>query len=757
MKLNLLQKIGEEMDQKKNEKIKNFNKKYSFSRSKRLKISMLVAFVVFFLLVFRIGWIQFVDGKSYKESAYKQQTINRIISPKRGTIYDSTGKSLAISAQVDTVTINPSSIESANKEKVAKAFADIFELNYDEVLQKVNSDSSLETIIKKVEKTKIDQLKEWMKTNNISSGINIDEDSKRYYPYNNLASNLIGFCGNDNQGLEGLESTWDSTLAGTAGKIITSRNAAQQEIPDENQTYIAAENGSNLVLTLDINIQSIIEKYLKQAVVDNNCSRGGTAIVMDPNTGDILGMASYPDYNLNTPFEPNTDSLKKSWDTMSSSEKTASLQKMWRNGAVADTYEPGSTFKIITSSIALEEGLITTDKSNDFLCTGYQKVADYDIACWRSYNPHGYQSLRMALENSCNPAFIQLGQKIGATTFYRYLQAFGFFNKTGANIAGETSGIFHSLNKVGPTELATMSFGQRFEVTPLQLITAVSSVANDGVLMQPRIVKQIVNADTGATTDTETVQVREVISKETSEKMRDLLESVVTEGTGRYAAVKGYSVGGKTGTSEPSPGKEDLGYTASYVAISPTVNTQVAILVTLYDPKGDSHQGGQVAGPVVSQMLTEILPYLGIPSDETGEEGSGSNGNNVTLPDIRNKTVTEAEKILKAAGFNVQISSVSNKNEVLVTDQVPKPGASLATGSKICLYTAENDTRVSVTVPNLSGMTASQATNSLKAKNLNINLDGTGKVISQDPAADTTCEEGTIIKVTLKDEIKDAH
>ena len=445
------------------------------------------------------------------------------------------GKTLALSARVDTVSINPSKIvdKGGNSEKtkekkelVAKGLSDIFELEYESVLEKVNKDSAFETIVKKVEQDKITTFRQWMKDNKISDGINIDEDSKRAYPYDNLASHVIGFCGDENTGREGLELKWDSVLTGIPGKIVTSKNVKQEEIPDQNQKYIPAQDGSDIVLTLDVNIQLIVEKYLKQAVIDNNCSRGGNVIVMNPKTGDILAMATYPDYNLNDPFVPYTDSLKKTWDTLDTNEKTASLYQTWRNKSVSDTYEPGSTFKLITASIALEENITVSDKANDFVCNGYEMINGVKISCW-SQRHIGSLSLRGALENSCNPSFMQLGKRIGAFTLYKYYNAFGFREKTNVDMSGEALGIFHKLDNVGPIELATMAFGQRITVTPLQMISAVCAIANDGVLMQPRIVKEIINPETNTTTTIDPIVKRQVLSKKTSETMRDLMESVV--------------------------------------------------------------------------------------------------------------------------------------------------------------------------------------------------------------------------------------
>lgn len=744
----------------------SFNSK-NLMHYKKLRVTLIVVILILLLLIVRIGFLQFVQGNYLKELAYNQQTINQIISPKRGNIYDSTGKALAISAQVDTITINPNKlVKNSNdetkefKEKIAKGLSEIFELNYDEVFEKVNSSSQVETIAKKVEQEKVDTLKKWMEDNKISVGINIDEDTKRYYPYNTVASNVIGFCGSDNQGLSGVESKWDSILTGTPGKIVSSKGSNQEEIPNAEETYISAENGSDLTLTIDLNIQTIIEKYLKQAVEDNDCKKGGNVIVMNPKNGDILGMACYPDYNLNSPYTPNS-TLAETYDSLSSEEKSESLYKMWANKSVAETYEPGSVFKVITASVALEENITTTDKSNDFYCKGYEEFEDSSasqplkISCWRA-NPHGVQSLRQALCNSCNPAFMQLGKRIGAPTLYKYYEAFGLFDSTNSGLYGEQSSIFQKLDKVGPVELATMSFGQRLNVTPLQMATAIACVANDGVLMKPRIVKQVTNTDSGSVSEIPVTQVRQVISKETAQEVKSMMESVVTIGTGKHAAVSGYSIGGKTGTSEPVYNKTEEGYVASYVAISPVEDTQVVLLLTLYDPPKSNHQGGQLAGPVVSQMLSEILPYLGIPSNENSSDSSSSD-NLIVVPDVRNKTVSEAEKILKNSGFSTKTYVNGDANNTLVVDQTPKPGVSLSKNSVVVLYGEGNDVATSVTVPDLKGMNASQASNTLKEKNLNISIEGSGTVISQDAAKDEQVPEGTVIKVTLKQNLTDAH
>lgn len=744
------------MEKKKSKKVVNMNKNFksqNFIYIKKLKMIFIVIILILILLIGRIGFLQFVQGSYLKELAYNQQSINQIISPKRGSIYDSTGKILATSSSVDTITINPDKIgesikdnteKTQLKENLAKAFSEIFELDYNETLSKINSDSKVETIAKKVEQDKVDKLKNWMKENKVTTGINIDEDTKRYYHYGTVLSQVLGSCGSDNQGLSGIEVQWDSVLKGTPGKIVSSKSASQEEIPNAEETYIPAENGSDLTLTIDYRIQTIVEKYLQQAVENNSCENGGSCIVMDPKTGDILAMATYPNYDLNNPFTPN-EYVAKTYDSLDSEGKANAIYKMWSNKAVSELYEPGSVFKLITASAALEENITGTDIAGDFKCPGYEMVGDRRVNCWKTDGSHGSQSLRQALEHSCNPALIQLGNRIGTATLYKYYKSFGFFDTTGVDLPGEASSIFLAENEVKPIERATYSFGQRFSITPLQMITAVSAIANDGVLMKPRIVKSITNTDTGAVTTVDTEEVRQVISSDTATKVKSMMQSVVEEGTGYRASVTGYTVGGKTGTSEPRSGREDIdGYVATYVAISPVEDTQVVLLLNLYKPPKSNHQGGTLAGPVVSQMLTEILPYLGIPSNEETTDDSDL----ITVPEVRNKTITEAEKVLKNAGFTTKISTSNDKNSTVVTDQVPKPGLALSKDSIIMLY--DQDTRVSTTVPDLNGKSKYQATTELRNSNLNISVEGSGTVVSQDPPKGSSVDAGTVVKVTLK-------
>jgi len=596
--------------------------------SMKLKIFLIVVFLLLMLLIVRIAFLQFIDGKSLKQKAFAQLSYTETISANRGTIYDSTGTVLATSYEADNVIIVPSKIDESQKELTASILASIFDLNFDDILNELNSDKSKITLVKNVSQDTVDTLESWIKSSDLPSGAVYTEDTvARYYPYSTLASHVIGFYGTD-KGLSGIEYTWDSVLTGTAGKSISSKDASQSQIPNTEETYIPAENGYDLTLTIDVNIQSIVEKYLKQAVEENDCSRGGTTIVMDPSTGDILAMASYPDFNLNSPFTPNSY-ISEGWDELSSTERITLLQRMWNNKCITDTYEPGSVFKTITAAIALEENIVDVDNKNTFHCSRVEVVADRNIKCWRT-TAHGAQSLRDAYNNSCNPSFIQLGRMIGTTVFCKYHDAFGLLSKTGVSLSGESSGIFFdSIDDIGPVQLATLSFGQRFTITPLQMITSISALVNDGVLMQPRIVKSITNTDTGETTTISTTSVRQVVSKDTSEKIKSMMQSEVEVGTGKRGLVEGYTVGGKTGTSEPSQTNTEDGYVASFVGIGPVENTKIVVLTCLYDPQGDSHQGGEIAAPVVSQIFSEVLPYLGVSSntDKSNVKNNTSDSN----------------------------------------------------------------------------------------------------------------------------------
>ena len=652
------------------------------SMKRRMKNVLLCAVIIFGILVFRVGWIQFINGEELQTLAYEQQTLDRKINPKRGTIFDRDGNELAVSSTVYTVTINPTNIKDENKEKVAKAISDIFELDYEKILKKVKKRSSIETVAKKQEKDIVDKLSKWMIENKIETGINIDEDTKRYYPYNTLASHIIGFCGSDNQGLGGLEAKYDTILQGVKGRITKVKDASGKDVMGTTEAYTDAVNGNSIISTIDMTVQSIAEKYLEDACIDNKCTDGGNIIIADPTTGDILAMATYPAYNLNTPYEINNDELKQTWSMLSEKERTEALQGMWRNKAIADTYEPGSTFKLVTTSAALEEGITTTDKKSEFNCSGSITIAGTRIKCWRYYRPHGSQSLREALMNSCNPIFIGLGQKLGVETYYTYLERFGFLGRTGIDLPGEAKGIFLDKEKVGPVELATISFGQRFEVTPVQMISMVSTIANGGERIKLRLVKEIIDSKTDEKTEVQPESTGRVISEKTAKDVLSMMGSVVGEGTGKNAKVAGYQVGGKTGTSED--GVNTNKYVTSFIGVAPISDPKVTILVTLYNPTGEGgHQGGAVAAPVAGKVLGEVLPYLELKQDN---EETKENIEIVTVPDITYKTLDEAEKILKESGLKIKYNKeieTKDKKKYTVKEQIPSSGITINVESSV--------------------------------------------------------------------------
>ncbi len=589
------------------------------SSKKRMMFLLYFSVVFAIILIIKVAHLQFIMAPTLMEKIALQQSSSRNITPNRGTIYDSTEKNiLAMSSTVESVTVNPVNISNENKEKVARKLAELFELDYEKILKKVKKHSSIENIIKRVDKEKTNELRRWMQENNILSGINIDEDTKRYYPNSDFASHIIGFCGSDNQGLDGIEAKYDEILKGKNGKISKYIDAKGNEFGNEGEVYENPIDGNDLVLSIDFNIQSIVEKYLEEACIDNVCTDGGNVIMMNQKNGDILAMATYPYYDLNSPYEINSEELKEVWELLELGEKSKNLQAMWRNKAIADTYEPGSTFKLVTASASIEEGLATPDKKGVFNCGGGIEIAGRRIKCWRYYRPHGAQSLREGLMNSCNPVFIGLGQKMGVNKYYKYLDKFGFLKKTGIDLPGEAGSIFLKEEKVGPVELATISFGQRFEVTPIQMITMVSTIANNGRYVKPRVVKKVIDSVTGEVTEIEPEFGEQVIKSETAKDILSMMTSVVAEGTGKNARVEGYNVGGKTGTSED--GVNTGKYVTSFIGVAPTDDPQIAILVTLYNPTGEGgHQGGGVAAPVAGKILSEVINYLEIKPNNNEE------------------------------------------------------------------------------------------------------------------------------------------
>lgn len=707
---------------------------------KREFFILLLLTIIVALLIFRVAWVQLVQGAQLQKMAIEQQTRDRIVSSKRGTIYDRNKVELAVSISVETVSVIPKEI--TEPEKVAGKLCEIFSIDYNEIHKKVtNKASSIEIIKRKVERSQTDAIRKWMNEEKIK-GVKINEDTKRAYPNNNLASYVIGFTGYDNQGLDGIELMYENVLKGLPGRIVSETDASGKGMPFNRERFHSPQDGTNLVLTIDETVQHITERYLENAIIDNKCLNGGVAIVMRPKTGEILAMAVKPDFDLNNPFIPNDENLKAKWSTFSKDEKTAVLQKMWRSQAVSDTYEPGSTFKIITSSAGLEEGVVKP--TDTFTCNGYVEIAGWKLKCWVvGYGrTHGLETFTQGVENSCNPVFIEVGRRLGKERLFKYINGFGLQEKTGITLPGEAKGIFHDINKVGPLELATISFGQRIKVTPIELVTAVSAAANGGKLMKPQLVKEMRDNEDNIIQAFEPKAVRQVISPETSAQLSEMLEGVVSKGTGKNAYLKGYRVAGKTGTSDQ--GINTGVYVASFAGFAPADNPEVAILVVLNNPKGDSHMGGQIAAPVVGKMLGDILPYLKVEPRFSPDEVVYKE---TKVPEIRGKKLKEAKQILKSAGLELRIIGQNPGEEDLITQQSPKPDVIVTTNSQVILFTEKGSKILEVTVPNLKGKTAVEAAKTLRDLGLNIKIEGSGDFIGQEPGPGTDVSIGTEVKV----------
>ncbi|MBQ7669061.1 MAG: PASTA domain-containing protein [Clostridia bacterium] len=702
----------------------------------RIIFLLVISCLALIALIFKTAWIQIVDSDWLQKKAYESQTRDRTISSKRGTIYSSDNTILAKSYSVETVKVIPAQV--TNQAEMATKLSEILELDYQEVYDKLGEKVSEVTIKDNVDKEKTDLIRQWI-LDTKSKGIKIDESVKRFYPNNNLASHVIGFYGTD-KGLYGIEKSYDDVLTGTPGRIISETDGRGNNIPFSSESYYAAQDGRDLVLSIDSSIQYFAEKYLEKAVVDNKCNKGGVAIVMKPTTGDVLAMAVKPDFDLNTPFGPYNDEQEEIWDTITSEEKRNIRESMWRNNAISDTYEPGSTFKVITASAAIDSGKFTTDSK--MVCTGSITIAGSTMKCWRYYRPHGTQTFTEALMNSCNPAFISVGLAIGKETLRKYIDAFGFTEKTGIDLPGEASGVFHAIQAMRDTEVATTAFGQRFNITPIELVTAISAVANDGKLMKPRIVKEIRDAEGNTISEIKPEVVRQVISKEAAETVKTMMERVVDKGTGGNAYIKGYRIGGKTGTGEQGIGASTW-YVASFVGVAPIEKPEVVVLVALFDPKGDSHGGGAIAAPVVKNILADTLSYLQInPYIDPNDPGKTT----ISVPNVRGMDLEEAIKTLKNVGLSYSTQGKGNK----VADQIPKANIEVIANSKIILYTEEGVEKLKVTVPSVVGQSPNNAAEILKNVGLNINADGLGVADSQEPAAGTQVDKGSIVNVKFR-------
>lgn len=694
-----------------------------------------------------------INGEENRLKAERNQLSDTQIAAERGTIYDSNMNVLAKSASAWLVYINPSQIKNdTQKELVVNGLSQILGVDADSVRTKAEKTKTgyqkiageVETDVKEALEAYIDENKD----NKLSTIIGIDPDTKRYYPYSSFASTIIGFTNSDDQGVGGIEMQYDDDLTGVSGRIITAKNAQQGSMSSDYETTYDAKPGESLVLTIDEVIQYYLEQGLEQALVDTG-AKYAYGIVMDTDTGAILGMTSKPDFDLNNPRKISNAALSETIaaitdDTQRAQATTNALYAQWRNRTISDTYEPGSVFKTIVVSAALEEGVV--DLNTTYTCTGGIQVADNYQRCWKA-GGHGHETLTQGLMNSCNPFFITIGQSLGKERFYKYFEAFGLTEKTGIDLPAEAKPVagktYHALESMGISELSSSSFGQTFQVSPIQMITAVNTIANGGKLMQPYVVDSKLDSDGNVVYKTTPTVKRQVISEKTASTVADMMEQVVSIGTGKNAYVAGYHVAGKTGTSEKIG--IDGAYIASFAGFAPADNPEISILIAIDEPTGD-HGGSTVAAPITGMLLEKILTYLNVePQYEDDELSSISS----VAPSLVGKSVGDAK--VAASKFTVKVVGSGTK----VISQTPAAGQQMRTGGVIVVYTEENAAKQTATVPNLCNMSMSQANSAAVNAGFNIRLSGTtnsGEVLSykQSVNAGEEAEIGSVITVYFK-------
>ena len=727
-------------------------KQLNLKVKKRSFALLMILLIVFAGLSVRTGWIQFVNGEELQMKAIEQQTKDKTINSKRGVIYDRNGKILAQSASVEMVSVTPKEIADENKKKsgyieqVAASLSEILELDKEKVYATITKNSGYEIIKRRVEKEPADAIRAL----NLK-GVYLSEDTKRYYPYGDLASHVVGFVGTDNQGLNGIEMVFDKYLKGLPGRVISAKNARGTDMPFKYEKYINPENGANLVLTLDEVVQHFVEKHLEQAVADYKVENGAACLIMNAKTGEVLAMATEPNFDLNDPFTLIDPAAQAAVDALGGEERTAKyneeINKMWRNKCVVDTYEPGSTFKAITTAMALEEGVVSLNDT--FSCTGALKVGPEVIKCWKA-GGHGAETFVQGVENSCNPVFMNVGARVGNENYYKYYKAFGFTEKTGFELPGEAVCAFHKMDRFHEVELATCSFGQSFQVTPLQMVAAYSAICNDGTMVRPRIAKELVDNDGNIIQTFETEYIRKVISAETAETTRQILESVVANGTSKNAYIKGFRVAGKTGTSEKQP-RNNGKYIASFVGFAPANDPEIIGLLMLDEPMGESHMGGQIAAPTFQKIFDDVLRYLNIEPQYTEDELKSMD---LTVPNVEGLSREDAQKAFADSGLKYQF--VGDDDTVL--SQIPKGGSSLPESSTVMLYTKEMDGDANgVAVPNVIGCSVSEANRRITNAKLNMKIsgsadvqDGEAVVASQDPSAESVAQRGSVVTVEFK-------
>ena len=646
--------------------------KAPFFIKKKLLFFFFLVEILIFLLLIRVFYLQAFQADTLQAKAYEQHTRDRLISPKRGSVFDRNMNGIAVTESVYSVSVIRVQIEDA--EKTAQTLSEILDMDYTLVLEKCKKRVALERIKAKVDKEKADEIR---KLN--MPGVIVDDDVKRIYPYSSLAAQVIGFVGKDNQGIVGLEAKYDSYLKGEVGKILTETDARGIQIDDGIVDRIDPTPGQNLVTSIDIIMQQYAEQTIHKAVVAKQAKRG-LIILMNPQNGEIYAMANDPTFDLNDPFTINSAEFSAMWESFSNEEQMNYLNQMWRNFAINDTYEPGSSFKIVTSSAGLESGVITTEST--FSCSGYRTVGGRQIKCWRSPRSHGALDFYGGVQNSCNPVFMEIAELMGAEMFYSYLMQYGLDKKTGIDLPGEAVGIFHKLENIGSVELATMSFGQSFQITPLQLLRAASASINGGYLITPHIATQLIDDDGVITHEFEYDKGEKIISDATSAIMRDVLASVVEVGTGNKTYLPGYRIGGKTATSEKLPRRNGK-YIASFLAFAPAEDPQLIALVLIDEPQG-AYYGGQVAGPVMKELLQNVLPYLNIEPLYNENEQAMPEVMQISMPDLTGQTEAVAKKTLTTLGLKY---SLEGDGET-ITGQFPKPGELVNPGAVVILRMA---------------------------------------------------------------------
>ena len=689
---------------------------------------IIVGFAVVVVSLFRL---QLVQGEEMQTRAVDQYLKDTSISAQRGTIYDCNMKVLAKSADVWKVVLEPNYIDDDNRELICNGLSQILGLDKADLIERSKKRTYYDVVKNKVETDVKDQIVAFKEENEITNGIRLIPDYKRYYPYGKFASSVLGFTGSDNQGLAGIEAQYDSELTGVPGRLVTAKNAVGTDMPFDYEQMVDAQNGNSLVLTIDEVVQHFLEKYLEEGVANSGTRNRACGIVMNVKTGAILGMAVKGDFDPNDPFTLTDPKEQAAVDALQGEERTKALnearQKQWRNKCVSDTYYPGSVFKMVTSSMGFEEGIIS--ENTPFSCPGYYVVADRRISCWKS-GGHGSETFAQGLCNSCNPVFIQVGEKLGAQTFFEYFEAFGFTQKTGIDLPGESRSIYYD-ETMGPVELATESFGQNFSITPIQMITAAAAVANGGYLVQPHVVAQVIDDEGNIIRTTDTTVKRQVISNETSRRVSAILQQTATTGTAKNGYIAGYRVAGKTGTSEKiaewiAQGKQgEKKYIASYCGYAPADDPQVAMLVFFDEPlpQGGQVFGSAIAGPPFAKTMSEILPYLGVEAKYTEEELAKLD---TSAPDVLGKSVQEAQNLIQSAELNVKVYGQGDT----VLSQVPEPGKSIPKSGQVVLFTDEESAAQTVTVPKLTGLTLAQANSTAANAGINISISGaalTGK------------------------------